>query len=272
MSLSCSPSSSALMSAVMRSSRGLALRSSIRCTRYCAISPKAASPSSVPSVPARSMRMVHSKSCARSSSGTPSADAMVCSGSSVAMSLTKSHSPRSQTSSISAVTRSRMASSRSATLRTVKTFWTMPRYFVCCGGSMPSIVARTTSFGIGATRSLGQTLSRALEKRSVSLLTSSMSLALVSDQKPSPSPVGFQRTGHSARMRANSSCGGPSTNRSGSSRFTLCRSVWVTGMGRASPSVSRLGQDVRRHARPGRARGPDRRYSRSHARMPPAVP
>ena len=161
------------------------------------------------------------------------------------MSLTKSHSPRSQTSSISAVTRSRMASSRSATLRTVKTFWTMPRYFVCCGGSMPSIVARTTSFGIGATRSLGQTLSRALENRSTSLLTSSMSPALVTDQNPSPSSVGFHRTGHSARIRANSSCGGPSTKRSGSSRFTLCKSMSVTGMAGASSSFRLSGQSVR---------------------------
>ena len=67
------------------------------------------------------------KSFARSSCGTPSMFAVTVSGSSTAISLTKSHSPRSITASISRLVVRRMSSSRSATAREVKTFWRIPR-------------------------------------------------------------------------------------------------------------------------------------------------
>ena len=91
------------------------------------------------------IRLDQSKSLRRSSWGTPISSAMACSGSSAAMSATKSHEPASATLSTMAVALAvRWVSSRPI-MRGVKPLFTRSRYRVCRGGSMYSIISRTMS-------------------------------------------------------------------------------------------------------------------------------
>ncbi len=75
---------------------------------------------------------------------------------------------------------------------------------------------------------------RSDEYVSQSWLTSWMSSAVVSDQYPASSGYSVilsdQWTGHSARIRANSSCGGPSFQRSRSPTRTSSRDSCVPSM------------------------------------------
>ena len=123
-SVSESPSTSALSRVVTMSGCGSARRCSARDCAYMNISTWASmtlssltrySGSSAPI-----MRLDQSKSLNRSSRGTPSSSAMTSSGSSAATSTTKSQSRLAMASSTMRTVRSRRCSSRAAIMRGVK--------------------------------------------------------------------------------------------------------------------------------------------------------
>ena len=91
--VSVSPSTSAVISTLRRSSRGSARRCSQSPSAYMNIAVAASDRSSGVTVSSKpNVSSVQRKTCSRSSSGTPTRSAMTCSGSQSAMSVTRSHS------------------------------------------------------------------------------------------------------------------------------------------------------------------------------------
>ncbi len=148
---SCSPSTSALTIAVTMSSVGAMRFSWPSAFAYVNISTETFiassgdtrySGSELPTI-----LFDHSNSFPRSSCGTPRISAIACNGSSAAMSVTKSHSPRSITRSTISRLRRRTCSSNSLMTRGVNADDTSLRYRVCCGGSIISIIVPTPASG-----------------------------------------------------------------------------------------------------------------------------
>ncbi len=133
------------------------------------------------------IRFDHSKTRWRSSWGTPIISAITWSGSSAATAVTKSHSPRSITSSTIVRATSRMRSSSWVTMRGVKPLFTSSRMRVCRGGSWISIIIRCCS-SASSSRALTVMPPRSDEKVSQSRLTAWMSSWRVTDQNPRMSP------------------------------------------------------------------------------------
>ena len=120
----------------MRSSRGCARRSAHIASAYANIAVAAFMRSSGGTVGSNpNVNSVHSNTCLRSSSGTPTRSAIACSGNHSAMSRTRSHSPRSATESITESTRAFTWAARSLMRRGVKPLLMILRSFVCSGGS-----------------------------------------------------------------------------------------------------------------------------------------
>ena len=140
-----SPSTVAWVRALMRSSRGRARRSATTAAAYSlkpanASAARSSRAGSSPPVSARSMSSDQASSFWRSSGAKPRASPITMSGSCAARSVTKSHSPRSQTASmISSQIRSRWAR-RPATRRGVNPALTSFRRSLCSGSSMSIII------------------------------------------------------------------------------------------------------------------------------------
>ncbi len=140
-----SPESAEARRIETRSSFGAARRSSTRPTRYVTYaaqaSPAAASLGSSSRSAPSALIMVsdHSPRRSRSSIGSPSSSAMTIKGSGLAMSSTKSHSPRAATRSISSRATSRMCSNIALMRDGVKPRLTSRRWRACSGSSIETM-------------------------------------------------------------------------------------------------------------------------------------
>src|SRR5262245_906463 len=157
------------------------------------------------------------------------------------MSASRSQRPSASTRSTRPSSTAAMASDWAATVRGVNTFWTMPRRWVCWGGSWATIISFCRS-PIAAFP--GMVEPPVDEKASVSLLAAAMSSQRVSDQNSSPTnPTGFLCTGSCSRSSANTSSGGPSAKFFGSLRSTS-RSVLIAKTSAGAEQVE--GPQIRR--------------------------
>ena len=147
------------------------------------------------------MISVSSYSRSPSARGMPISSAISPDGSRPAMSWTRSHSPRSMTSSTMSRASAAMRSANSCALRGVKPRLTSSLNRSCCGGSMFSIICRCAINPISS--GSGTMTPRANELNVLGWrLIVRMSSYLVIAQKPGPSASGCQCTGSLARSQA----------------------------------------------------------------------
>src|SRR5438034_1399917 len=197
-SVSFSPSTSAAMRTLTRSSRGLFFRSTASSLAYMYICIEAIFPTSELAPPYSGsskpiMSLLHLKIRWRSASGMPIISAITWSGSSAAISLTKSHSPRAATASMIPAAMSRMWGTRRFVILGEKPMFTRRRKRVWRGASMLISCDRTASRS-SPSNSRMSVPPLADEKVFASSWTASTSWYLETTQKPGPLASWCQET------------------------------------------------------------------------------
>src|SRR5205807_564577 len=189
-SVSFSPSTSAAMRTLTKSSRGVFFRSTASSLAYMYICIEAIFPTSAPAPPYSGsskpiMSLLHLKIRCRSARGMPIISAITCSGSSAAISATKSHSPRAATASMILLAMSRMWGTRRFVILGEKPMFTRRRKRVWRGASMLISCDRTASRS-SPSNSRMSVPPRADEKVFASSWTACTSRYLEITQKPRP--------------------------------------------------------------------------------------
>ncbi len=249
-SASPSPSSSAWTRTLVRSSVGFARRSSISALQRSKISGTSSSMirlalSTCSRSPAPSELFISRAQISSSAGGMPMKLPITRETTGWATSVTRSQVSRSPRRSRTRVTISRIAGSCSAIRRGVNPRWNSCLSRSCLGGSMPMNIARVSSSGMIESVS-AVTPPRSEEKVCQSWLTACRSSGLVTDQNPASwgnwEICEVQCTGHSERIRLNSSCGGPCSQCS--------RSPTSTSSSRVCSAVMRASSSAQGHRAP----------------------